>query len=128
MRNFIKTSLIALISTVLLNGCGSSGPKDVTETFVKALQSGDLKTIEKNSTPDTFALINMSLAMQCGNKVISSCMEEKSKKEVIKDYELISESENNAVVNVKTEINGNIHATKYDLVKTENGWKVNLRK
>lgn len=128
MRNSIKISLVGLASAILLSGCFSSGPKDVVENFVEALKSGDLKTIEKNSTPETFALINMSLSMQCGNKVISTCMAEKSKNEVIKGYELLSESETTAVVNVKSEINGKINTVKYNVIKTENGWKVNLRK
>lgn len=128
MRNFIKISLAGLLSAILLSGCFSSGPKGAVESFVEALQVGDLKTVEKNSTPETFALINMSLAMQCGNKAIGPCMEEKSKNEVIKAYEIISESETSAVVSVKTEKDGNISTLKYDVLKTENGWKVNLKK
>ncbi|MDD3009146.1 MAG: DUF4878 domain-containing protein [Arcobacter sp.] len=123
-----KNGILISLAALLLTACGSSNPKDVTESFVNALQSGDLKVLQELSTPTTFSLINMSLSMQCGEKDIPSCAKEMSKNEVVKDYVAVSQTETEAVVNVKIEKNGNLKNSRYDLIKTENGWKVNLKK
>lgn len=128
MTRITKNSLLALACTLFLTACGSSGPEDVTKTFVDALRSGDMKTIEKYSTPTTFSLVGMSIAMSCGNIENTSCIKNLSKNETIKEFKLISETESQALVNVKIEKNGKLKNSRYNLIKTEDGWKIDLRK
>ncbi|WP_320034107.1 DUF4878 domain-containing protein [Halarcobacter sp.] len=128
MKNIMKIGLFTLLSAILYTGCGSSGPIDVTENFVESFKDGDIESLKKYSTETAYSIFIMGVQMQCGNKKISSCMEEMSENQEIIKYELVKETESKAIVNVITEENGVKKVNKYDLRKFEDGWKIDLKK
>ena len=121
----------ALTIALVFNGCGGTGPSNVTRQFIAALEKGDMAALDKYATPETAKLFNGLMEMS------EKMAKDKSKaKEDFKDT--IKDSLKGGIVSIEEAITGDKAVVtlkfkdgstdKVDLVKVDGKWKVAVKK
>jgi len=131
-----KGLLIAiLLATVLFTGCSKKdSPETAAKEFISSFMTGDVDAFNKYATDSTKGVFILAMSMKCSQEKLqndmSECLKEVGndlKNVEVKNVQKINDNE--AVVTLKeTFQNGKITNEKISVVKTKDGWKVNLKK
>jgi len=122
MKKLVKGMLVAVIAVLLVVGmvsCGGGSPSAVARAFFDAAQKGDLKAVQKVTTPETGALLGMFWDMA---KEQMKKSDEDAKK-ITKTSEKI---DGDTAVVTLTFANG--ETDDVDLKKVDGKWLVNISK
>lgn len=109
----LKTLLVGAVAGLLLTACGGgSSPKDVTESFVKALADGDCNKAKEMAVETASENVQGSIDAGCtkyNTEIVSTDC---------------TESGETASCKCKEKRDGMEMTFKYDLKKVDGGWKV----
>ena len=118
MKNKMRSmGIIALTAVIVFTmaSCGGSSPSSVARNFYTAVEKGDTKAIEQNSTPETAQLMAL--------------FGEKAKEGLTENAKIKSTSEkidgDTAVVTLTFD---NGETQELDLIKVNGKWKVTISK
>ena len=130
-KQFLSVFLVILIFI----GCSKKdSPATAAKEFVSSLINGDVKTFNKYATNNTKSLFMLALRMECSENDVKNNMSEclKEMYSSVKSVEVVSVKKinnNKALVVLKeTLIDGKIKNGEIPVIKTKDGWKVNIQK
>jgi len=109
---FINPSLVIITISFLIYSCGKPTPEEVTTELVEALANGECDKAQKLTIDYAFFIVQMVID--------AGCVDYEMK---VKSVECTETSEM-AICTCIEERDGREMTYTYDLVKTEEGWKV----
>jgi len=133
----MKKGLLAVLVTFVLifTGCSKKdSPETAAKEFMSSFITGDADAFKKYGTDTTQGVFILAMAMKCNKNDMKNHLGECLKKigsnlksvEVVKVKKL---SDTEAVVTLKeTLTNGKVTNDKVPVIKTKDGWKVNIHK
>ncbi|ACM92516.1 putative lipoprotein [Nautilia profundicola AmH] len=126
---------IIFITLFTLTGCSKKdSPETAAKEFISSFMTGDVESFNKYATDSTKGIFVLAMSMKCNQDKLQNNMAE-CLKEVgsnlksveVKNVKQINENE--AVVTLKeTYANGKISHENIPVIKTKDGWKVNIKK
>lgn len=129
-----KLLVLMLLSAVIFQGCGgqSGSPKDVINSFLNAMKTGDLKVMKQYLTKSDVGYLemaeNMAKNFGLGDSATEKMQNEFKAKSKDASFEVKDEKINgdNATVNVAVTQNGKTETQPFELKKEDGKWKVSL--
>jgi rRNA-processing protein FCF1 len=131
-----KTLLFIMLAfSITFSGCSKKDtPENAANEFMNSFVNGDFEAFKKYSTPQTQTMFALAMAMKCDKNTMENnpgkCLQEIANND--KKFEIISVKKTdgtNAVVTLKEYLkSGQTKEVKVPVVKTEDGWKVNVKK
>ena len=131
-----KGLLVFIIATLFVfTGCSKKDtPEYAAKAFIESFMTGNVEDFKKYATDNTKTVFTFALAMKCSKQDLENntakCLKEIGKNikniEVVKTEKL---SDDKAIVTLKEEYtNGKSKNEKFYVVKTKDGWKVDIKK
>ena len=133
----MKKGLLAVLVTFVLifTGCSKKdSPETAAKEFMSSFITGDADAFKKYGTDTTQGVFILAMAMKCNKNDMKNHLGDCLKKigsnlksvEVVKVKKL---SDTEAVVTLKeTQKSGKVTNDKVPVIKTKDGWKVNIHK
>jgi len=131
-----KGLLAVLVAFVLLfTGCSKKdSPKTAAKEFISSFITGDADAFKKYGTDSTQGVFILAMAMKCNKddmkNHLGNCLKKMGSN--LKSVEVVNVkklNDNEAVVTLKeTQTNGKVTNEQIPVIKTKDGWKVNIHK
>lgn len=126
----------AVILAILLSGCTDT-PEQTVKDMYEGLQKGDLAKVIKNTTDPLSGAFAANALKKCSVDkksydshldLVNECLKETYSKLQLKSVELVSKSDNEAVVKVTVESDSVKNSTELNLVKVDGKWKASIKR
>jgi hypothetical protein len=127
---------LAMCMSIVFLGCSKKeGPEEAVKSFYESFSTGNYEEFKKSVTPETYQLFNAAIMLTCKrNQTPDECYKDFTKKEkkdfskieIIKTEKIDDKHANVLIKEYKK--NGTYKTTTVPVVKTEEGWKVYIKK
>jgi len=133
----MKKGFLAIIflAVLIFTGCSKKdSPETAAKEFISSFISGDSDAFNKYATDATKGVFILAMSMKCPQDKLkndmSECLKEIGKNLKSVEVQKVQKiNDNEAMVTLKeTHANGKISNEQIPVIKTKDGWKVNIKK